>query len=144
MAIRPVLKKLKEEINTRIGPDVGTWRDDKYAKLLEGAAYDKAKQAGLRKYWRKHCVKLRPFDIPAGTRWVAKSSSGNCYGTIILDCKAIGLVNEVGYELLLDKPASQSDYCKDNQIPLQFHDDKVTLSTLPTEILEKIYNAIVR
>lgn len=144
MAIRPVLKKLKEEINTRMGPDVGTWRDDKYTKLLEGAAYDEAKQVGLRKYWRENCIKLKPFDIPAGTRLVQKSSSGNWYGTIVVDCKAIGLINEVGHELLLDKPASLSDYCKNNQIPLQFDDDKVTLATLPTEILEKIYNAIVR
>ena len=40
--------------------------------------------------------------------------------------------------------ASLSKYCKDNQIPLQFDDDKMSLSTLSTDLLEKIYNAIVR
>ena len=141
--MRPVLKKLKEVISTKMNPDVGTWRDSKYTKMLDGAAYSKTKQARLRKYWREHCIKLKPFDIPVGTRLTQKSSSGVWHGTIIVPCKAIGLVNEVGYELLLDKPACQSDYCKNNQIPLKWDDDKVDLATLPTEILEKIYNAII-
>jgi len=142
MAMRPILKKLREVISTKMHPDVGTWRDDKYIKLVEGAAYDEAKQVGLRKYWRKNCIKIKPFDIPAGTRLTQKSSSGVWHGTIILDCKAIGLINEIGYELLLDKPASMSDYCKNNQIPLQWDDDKVQLATLPTEILEQIGQAL--
>lgn len=144
MAIRPILKKLKEEIKLKMASDVDTWRNNKYTKLLEGAAYDKTKQVCLQKYKRENCIKLKPFDIPAGTRLVQKSSSGNWYGTIVVDCKAIGLIDEVGHELLLDKPASLSDYCKNNQIPLQWDDDKVQLAALPTEILEKIYNAIVR
>lgn len=141
MAMRPILKKLQLEIKSRLG-DRGY--DEEYSELLCGAAYDEAKQKGLRKYWRKNCVKLRPFDIPVGTKWVCKSSSGNSYGETVVKCKAIGLINEIGYELLLDRPASLSKYCKDHQIPLQFDDDKMSLSTLSTDLLEKIYASIVR
>ena len=141
MAMRPILKKLQLEIKSRLGDRE---YDEEYSELLCGAAYDETKQKELRKYWRKNCVKLRPFDIPVGTKWVSKSSSGNYHGETVVECKAIGLINEIGYELLLDRPASLSKYCKDNQIPLQFDDDKMSLSTLSTDLLEKIYSAIVR
>ena len=144
MAMRPILKKLREEINCNLKQNNWLERDEKYFNLIAGAAYDENKQKELKKYWQEHCIKLKPFDIPAGTRWISKSSSGNCCGTIVVPCKAIGLINETSYELLLDKLASLSDYRKKNGIALSWDCDKVQLSTLLTELLEKVYAAIVR
>lgn len=140
MAMRPILKKLKNEIDTKFGHEY----EDKYFDLLEGCVYDKKKQASLTRYLRSHCVKLRPFTIPAGTCWIEKSSSGSCYGTIVKNCKAIGLIKESSYELLLDRPASLSNFCQKHGIGLQFGDDTVILSTLSTELLEQIDRAIIR
>ena len=141
MAMRPILKKLQLEIKSRLSDRAD---DEEYYKLLYGAAYDKKKQKRLKNYWRKNCIKLKPFDIPVGTKWVSKSTSGNCHGETVVKCKAIGLINDTSYELLLDRPASLSKYCKDNQLGLRYDDDRIILSTLSTDLLEKIYAAIVR
>lgn len=144
MAMRPVLKALKKEINDNYLSNLLSEQTDKFYRLQSGSAYSRYKQTALRKWWRENSIKLKPIEIPVGTRIVHKSSSGTSYSTIIKNCKAIGLIDYCGHKLLLDTTAVLSDYCKENNFSMIWDkSDKINLTDLPTELLEKIHSAII-
>ena len=88
------------------------------------------------KFLKKHCIRLRnPVPIKAGTKWTSKSSSSTIHGKFKVDCKAIGVVLNVGPQVVLDKRSSTSSQCEELNGKLDYLEQ---LSALDTELLEKI------
>ena len=88
------------------------------------------------KFLKKHCIRLRnPVPIKAGTKWTSKSSSGTIHGKFKVNCKAIGVVLNVGPQVVLDKRSSTSIQCEELNGKLDYLEQ---LSALDTELLEKI------
>ena len=126
MAMRPELKTIISAIKSANGSaeNIDTW-----CKALE---------SGDKNEWLKaNCLKLKsPVEIEAGTRWISKSSSGTVKGRFVKDCKIVGVINYVGYQAVLDKASSASDYMISiNSKDLQSEE---TLAYLSADILKKI------
>lgn len=125
MAMRPALKKIVKLLKER-------------KSLLDIDGYYNAVSDNnkFEKFIKKHCIRLRnPVPIKAGTKWVSKSSSGTYHGEFKVDCKVIGVVYNIGTQLVLDKRSSISKYCEEfNGKP----DYLEQLSSLDSELLEKI------
>ena len=129
MAMRPALKKI-----------VDLFKGNKPLTDIDGY-YTAVKDASkFEEFIKTHCIHLRnPVLIKAGTKWTSKSSSGTIHGKFKVDCKAIGVEHHVGIQLVLDKRSSISDRCEELNGELDY---LVTLSTLDTELLEKIANEL--
>ena len=129
MAMRPALKKI-----------VNLLKESKAIQDIDGY-YTAIKDADkYEEFIRKHCIHLRnPVPINAGTKWTSKSDSGTICGKFKVDCKVIGVVNHIGITLVLDKRSSISNDCEALNGKLGY---LVRLSTLDTELLEKIANEI--
>jgi len=126
MAMRPELKTIINAIKSTNGSaeNIDTW-----CKALESD--DK------NEWLKANCLKLKsPVEIEAGTRWISKSSSGIVKGRFVKDCKIVGVINYVGYQVVFDKASSASDY----MISIDSKDlhSKETLACLSTDILKKI------
>ena len=124
MAMRPALKKIVNLL--------------KESESLSNASdyYMVADENKFEKFIKKHCIRLRnPVPIKAGTKWTWKSSSGTVHGKFKVDCKAIGVVLNVGPQIVLDKRSSISNQCEELNGRLDYLEQ---LSSLDTELLEKI------
>ena len=124
MAMRPALKKIVNLL--------------KESESLSNASdyYMVADENKFEKFIKKHCIRLRnPVPIKAGTKWTWKSSSGTIHGKFKVDCKAIGVVLNVGPQIVLDKRSSISNQCEELNGKLDYLEQ---LSSLDTELLEKI------
>ena len=122
--MRPVLKKIVNLL--------------KESESLSNASdyYMAADENKFEKFIKKHCICLRnPVPIKAGTKWTSKSSSGTIHGKFKVDCKAIGVVLNVGPQIVLDKRSSISNQCEELNGRLDYLEQ---LSSLDTELLEKI------
>ena len=120
MAMRPALKKiaavLKEQPN-----------------IMELSGYTASREDT---FIKKHCVKLRhPVLIPAGTKWISKSSSDTTKGQFMKNCKVIGVVDYIGMQAVLDKKSSISESSMKAGAEPDFLEQ---LSSLDAELLEKI------
>lgn len=126
MAMRPELKTIINAIKSANGSakSIDTW-----CKALESRDQSE---------WLKaNCLKLKnPIEIEAGTRWISKSSSGTVKGRFVKDCKIVGVINYIGYQAVLDKASSASDYMI--SVDSQDLDSTETLAYLSTDILRKI------
>ena len=126
--MRPQLKKIVEVIKKE-----GPIQDKKgYWEMLESFSEEKEHT-----FLKKNMHRLRkPIKVSAGTTWIAKSSSGNTKGMFKEDCRIRGVVNRIGNQIVLDKPASvimgHEDYP-------EFYEQ---LSSLSTDLLEKIAEAL--
>lgn len=129
MAMRPALKKI-----------VNMLKENKSLMDIDGY-YTTVKDASkLKKFINKHCIHLRnPVPIKAGTKWTLKSSSGTINGEFKVNCKVIGVVQYIGTQLVLDKRSSISKCREKFGGELDY---LLTLSTLDTELLEKIANEL--
>ena len=124
MAMRPALKKIVNLL--------------KESESLSNASdyYMVADENKFEKFIKKHCIRLRnPVPIKTGTKWTWKSSSGTVHGKFKVDCKAIGVVLNVGPQIVLDKRSSISNQCEELNGELDYLEQ---LSALDTELLEKI------
>ena len=124
MAMRPVLKKIVNVL--------------KASESLSNAGdyYMVADENKFEKFIKKHCIRLRnPVPIKAGTKWTWKSSSGTVHGKFKVDCKAIGVVLNVGPQIVLNKCSSISNQGEELNGKLDYLEQ---LSALDTELLEKI------
>lgn len=124
MAMRPALKKivdLLKECESLLNVD------GYYTAVKDDSKFEK--------FLKKHCIRLRnPVPIKAGTKWTSKSSS-TIHGKFKVDCKAIGVVLNVGPQVVLDKRSSTSSQCEELNGKLDYLEQ---LSALDTELLEKI------
>ena len=124
MAMRPALKKivnlLKEsESLSNVGDYYMVSDENKFEKFI-----------------KKHCIRLRnPVPIKAGTKWTWKSSSGTVHGKFKVNCKVIGVVLNVGPQVVLNKWSSISNQGEELNGELDYLEQ---LSALDTELLEKI------
>ena len=125
MAMRPALKKI-----------VTLLKESKSLMDVDGY-YTAVKDTGkFEKFIKKHCIRLRnPVPIKAGTKWTLKSSSGTIHGKFKVDCKAIGVVLNVGPQVVLNKWSSISNQGEELNGELDYLEQ---LSALDTELLEKI------
>lgn len=125
MAMRSALKKI-----------VNLLKERKTLLDIDGYYNVVTDDGKFEKFIKKHCLRLRnPVLIKAGTKWVSKSSSGTYHGEFKVDCKVIGVVDNIGTQLVLDKRSSISKYGEE----LSGEPDYLeTLSSLDTELLEKI------
>ena len=124
MAMRPALKKIVNLL--------------KESESLSNASdyYMVADENKFEKFIKKHCIRLRnPVPIKAGTKWTWKSSSGTICGKFKVDCKAIGVVLNVGPQVVLNKCSSISNHGEELNGELDYLEQ---LSALDTELLEKI------
>ena len=124
MAMRPVLKKIVNVLNA--------------SESLSNAGdyYMVADENKFEKFIKKHCIRLRnPVPIKAGTKWTWKSSSGTVHGKFKVDCKAIGVVLNVGPQIVLNKCSSISNQGEELNGKLDYLEQ---LSALDTGLLEKI------
>ena len=124
MAMRPVLKKIVNLL--------------KESESLSNASdyYMVADENKFEKFIKKHCIRLlNPVPIKAGTKWTSRSSSGTIHGKFKVDCKAIGVVLNVGPQIVLDKRSSISNQGEELNGELDYLEQ---LSALDTELLEKI------
>ena len=124
MAMRPALKKIVTLL--------------KESESLSNASdyYMVADENKFEKFIKKHCIRLRnPVPIKAGTKWTWKSSSGTVHGKFKVDCKAIGVVLNVGPQVVLNKCSSISNHGEELNGELDYLE---RLSALDTELLEKI------
>jgi len=125
MAMRPALKKI-----------VNLLKERKTLSDIDGYYTAVADDSKFEKFIKKHCIRLRnPVPIKAGTKWASKSSSGTYRGEFKVDCKAIGVVHNIGTQLVLDKRSSISRCCEEFDGELDYLEQ---LSSLDTELLEKI------
>lgn len=127
--MRPALKKI-----------VNLLKENKSLTDIDGY-YTAVKDASkFEEFIKKHCIHLRnPVSIKAGTTWTSKSDSGTIHGKFKIDCKAIGVVNHVGTQLVLNKRSSISNQCEELNGELDYLEQ---LSVLDTELLEKIANEL--
>ena len=124
MAMRPALKKIVNLL--------------KESESLSNASdyYMVADENKFEKFIKKHCIRLRnPVPIKAGTKWTWTSSSGTVRGKFKVNCKVIGVVLNVGPQIVLDKRSSISNQCEELNGRLDYLEQ---LSSLDTELLEKI------
>ena len=124
MAMRPALKKIVNLL--------------KESESLSNASdyYTIADENKFEKFIKKHCIRLRnPVPIKAGTKWTWKSSSGTVHGKFKVNCKAIGVVLNVGPQVVLNKQSSISNQGEELNGELDYLEQ---LSALDTELLEKI------
>ena len=124
MAMRPALKKIVNLL--------------KESESLSNASdyYMIADENKFEKFIKKHCIRLRnPVPIKAGTKWTWKSSSGTVHGKFKVNCKAIGVVLNVGPQVVLNKQSSISNQGEELNGELDYLEQ---LSALDTELLEKI------
>ena len=125
MAMRPALKKivkLLKESESLLNVD------GYYAAVKDTRKFEK--------FIKKHCICLRnPVPIKAGTKWTSKSSSGTIHGKFKVNCKVIGVVLNIGPQLVLDKRSSISNKGEELNGELDYLEQ---LSALDTELLEKI------
>ena len=128
MAMRPQLKKIVEVLK-----EEGPIQDKEgYWKMLESGSKEDEHT-----FLKKNMHRLRkPIKVPAGTTWTTKSSSGNTKGMFKEDCRILGVVNRIGNQIVLDKPASVSLGYED------YPDFCEQLSSLSTDLLEKIAEAM--
>ena len=133
MATRPVLKRLIEKVNCK------SWNvTPAFLSHLSGSAFDIKKQRWLREFWMRKRIKVNPIDIPAGTSWCSKSSSGNISGKFVKDCKIVGLIKENNaYAAILDSKAVMSNQAIADGWKDAVY-DTVDLKDLSTSILDKI------
>ena len=134
MATRPVLKRLIEKVNCK------SWNvTPAFLIHLSGSAFDIKKQRWLREFWMRKRIKVNPIDIPAGTSWCSKSSSGNTSGKFVKDCKIVGLIKDANnaYEAILDTKAVMSNQAITNDWTDAVY-YTVGLKDLSTSILDKI------
>ena len=125
MAMRLALKKI-----------VDVLKASKPIQEIDGYQTSIRNPASFKKFITKNCVKLRnPVPIKAGTKWTSKSSSGTIHGTFEVDCNVIGVVNYIGWQLVLDECSSRSEMCRKDGGELDFLE---MLSLLSNELLEKI------
>ena len=128
--MRPALKKIVNLLKENESPmDI-----DGYYSVVKDVSK-------CEEFIKTHCIHLHnPVLIKAGTKWTSKSSSsGTIHGKFKVDCKAIGVVKYVGTQLVLDKRSSICNPCEKLGGKLNY---LVTLSTLDTELLEKIANEL--
>ena len=125
MAMRPALKKIVNLLKeSKSLMDV----DGYYAAVKDTRKFEK--------FIKKHCIRLRnPVPIKAGTKWTLKSSSATVHGKFKVDCKAIGVVLNVGPQVVLNKWSSISNQGEELNGELDYLEQ---LSALDTELLEKI------
>lgn len=129
MAMRPALKKI-----------VNLLKEQKTLSDIDGYYTAVADESRLEKFIKKHCIRLRnPVPIKAGTKWASKSSSGTYHGEFKVDCNVIGVVQYIGTQLVLDKRSSISRCREEFGGELDYLE---TLSSLDTELLEKIANEL--
>ena len=124
MAMRPVLKKIVNVL--------------KASESLSNAGdyYMVADENKFEKFIKKHCIRLRnPVPIKAGTKWTWKSSSGTVHGKFKVNCKVIGVVLNVGPQVVLNKWSSISNQGEELNGEQDYLEQ---LSALDTELLEKI------
>ena len=122
--MRPALKKIVNLL--------------KESESLSNASdyYMIADENKFEKFIKKHCIRLRnPVPIKAGTKWTWKSSSGTVHGKFKVNCKAIGVVLNVGPQVVLNKQSSISNQGEELNGELDYLEQ---LSALDTELLEKI------
>ena len=129
MAMRPALKKIVKLLKeSKSLMDV----DGYYAAVKDTSKFEK--------FIKKHCIRLRnPVPIKAGTKWTSKSNSGTIHGKFKVDCKAIGVVLNVGPQIVLDKRSSISNQCEELNGRLDYLEQ---LSSLDTDLLEKTDKAL--
>jgi len=125
--MRPELKKIRESIKTA------------GATMQNNPAWCEPRSDRSEHAWlKRHCLKLKsPVEVKAGTKWIQKSSSGNVKGVFLKPCKIIGVIEYVGYEVVLDKPSSTSEECMAYGRP-DFLNIRESVSAMPTDILKKI------
>ena len=120
MAMRPALKKI-----------VNLLKEQKTLSDIDGYYTAVKDESRLENFIKKHCLRLRnPVPIKAGTKWTLKTSS-TIHGEFKVDCKVIGVVNNIGTQIVLDKRSSSCNGCE----KLAYLE---SLSALDTELLEKI------
>lgn len=125
MAMRPVLKKI-----------VNLLKESKSLMDVDGYYTAVKDTSKFEKFIKKHCIRLRnPVPIKAGTKWTWKSSSGTVHGKFKVDCEAIGVVLNVGPQVVLNKWSSISNHDEELNGELDYIEQ---LSALNTELLEKI------
>lgn len=129
MAMRPALKKIVNLLKEHKAlSDI----DGYYTVIMDDDKFEK--------FIKKHCLHLRnPVPIKAGTKWASKSSSGTYHGEFKVDCKVIGVVHNIGMQLVLDKRSSISKCCEEFDGELDYLEQ---LSSLDTKLLEKIANEL--
>lgn len=136
--MRKVLKELK---NLARSVELDEAATALYNKLIWNSAHDVNKQKQITRFWHEHSLKLStPIEIAAGTKWCMKSSSGNFCGTFVKDCKAIGIISDIGECLLLDKPSIMPDNALYDDIP--YDHDRIQLSSLSSDLLDKVLASV--
>ena len=125
MAMRPVLKKI-----------VNLLKESKSLREVDGYYAAGKDTSKFEKFIKKHCIRLRnPVPIKAGTKWTSRSSSGTVHGKFKVECKVIGVVLDVGPQVVLNKCSSISNQGEELNGRLDYLEQ---LSSLDTELLEKI------
>lgn len=125
MAMRPALKKI-----------VKLLKESKSLMDVDGYYTAVKDTSKFEKFIKKHCIHLRnPVPIKAGTKWTLKSSSDTVHGKFKVDCKVIGVVLNVGPQVVLNKQSSISNQGEELNGELDYLEQ---LSALDTELLEKI------
>ena len=125
MAMRPALKKI-----------VNLLKESKSLMDFDGYYAAVKDTSKFEKFIKKHCIRLRnPVPIKAGTKWTWKSSSGTVHGKFKVDCEAIGVVLNVGPQVVLNKWSSIDNKGEELNGELDYLEQ---LSALDTELLEKI------
>lgn len=124
--MRPALKKIADALKGEPSIlDLPEWNKTSWNAVVPSRSRDA--------FIIKHCHKLRkPVHIPAGTKWIDRSSSGSITGHFIKDCNAIGVVKFKGLyiDVVLDREASAAPFISAEYLE--------KLSALDTELLEKI------